>query len=174
MSPSTNETSAIVSVWSCPAVPTAVLPPNPSLIFDSFCQDQGTCPRALFFRATTFPLIARMPCGATVHTLPQTPSQVMPAAHRHICSSPRYSSTAHKRWRERGERVRVSGLFQKKKKKWAVLLSKNFPCIAVKRRTQGNCQEQKVGERSQHVNSSDMVYVIFKIETSDKLISVQL
>lgn len=104
-----------------------------------------------FFRATTFPLIARMPCGATVHTLPQTPSQVMPAAHRHICSSPRYSSPAHERWRERGERGRASGLFQKKKKKWAVLLSKNFPHIAVKRRTQGNCQEQKVGKRSQHV-----------------------
>lgn len=104
-----------------------------------------------FFRATTFPLIARMPCGATVHTLPQTPSQVMPAAHRHICSSPRYSSTAHERWRQRGERGRASGLFQEKKKKWAVLLSKNFPRIAVKRRTQGNCQEQKVGKRSQHV-----------------------
>lgn len=72
-------------------------------LFDSFCQDRGTCPQALFFSwASTFLLIASVPCGATVHTLPETSSQVMPAAHCHISSSPDYSSIAHERWREGG------------------------------------------------------------------------
>lgn len=153
MSPSTNETSTIVSVWFCPAVPTLALPPNPSLLWQLLPGPRNMPPGAFFFWAPTFLLIASVPCGATVRTLPETSSQVMPAAHCHISSSPDYSSTAHERWREGG--CLGLQLFQETKGEelWALLLSKNFPSVAFKKkkRTQGNCQEQKVRKKRQHV-----------------------
>lgn len=137
MSPSTNETSAIVSVWSCPAVPTPALPPNPSLIWQ-LLPGLRNMPPGTFFWAPTFLLIASVPYGATVHTLPETSSQVMPAAHCHISCSPEYSSTPHTNtWEaERGEGVWVYELFQETKGEelWAMLLSKNFLSVTVKKK----------------------------------------
>lgn len=93
-------------------------------------------PGAFFSWAPTFLLIASVPYGATVHTLPETSSQVMPAAHCHISSSPDYSSTQthqHMRGRER-EGVWVYELFQETKGEelWGTLLSKNFLSVTEK------------------------------------------
>lgn len=101
MSPSTNETSTIVSVWSGPAVPTPALPPNPSLIWQ-LLPGLRNMPPGTFFWAPTFLLIASVPYVATVHTLPETSSQVMPAAHCHISSSLHFElHTAHSYMRGR-------------------------------------------------------------------------
>lgn len=78
------------------AVPTPALPPNPSLIWQ-LLPGLRNMPPGTFFWAPTFLLIASVPYGATVHTLPATSSQVMPAAQCHIScwasNSPDYSNT---------------------------------------------------------------------------------
>lgn len=133
MSPSTNETSAIVSVWSCPAVPTAVLPPNPSLIFDSFCQDRGTCPRALFFPSDYFPFNCQ---DALWSNCSHTPSNTQPGnascTPSHLLQSTLQQHSTRemegKGGRERQGVWVVSG--KKKKKKSGLCCSvKTFPVL---------------------------------------------
>lgn len=168
MSPSTNETSAIVSVWSCPAVPTPALPPNPSLIWQ-LLPGPGNMPPGTFFSwAPTFLLIASVPCGATVHTLPETSSQVMPAAHCHISSSPDYSSIAHERWREGGclglwvvsgnKRRGIVGPAAQQKLSQCYSEKKN-----IRELSRIKSLEKESACKMDDLNSSDMVYVISKI-----------
>lgn len=84
------------------AVPTPALPPNPSLIWQ-LLPGLRNMPPGTFFWAPTFLLIASVPCVATVRTLPETSSQVMPAAHCHISSSPDFEQhTTHSHMRGGG------------------------------------------------------------------------
>ncbi len=72
------------------------------------------------------------PC-ATVHTVRETSSQVMPAIHCQICSRLQQHIThQHMRGRER-EAARLHELFQETKGEdlWAALLSKNFLSVTV-------------------------------------------
>lgn len=145
MSPSTNETSAIVSVWFCPAVPTPALPPNPSLIWQ-LLPGLRNMPPGTFFWAPTFLLIASVPYGTTVHTLPETSSQVMPAAHCHISFSPDYSSIPLTNTWE-GERGRVFGsmsCFRKQKERncGPYCSAKTFSLLEWKKRIQGKCKKK--------------------------------
>lgn len=147
MSPSTNETSSIVSVWSCPVVPTPALPPNPSLIWQ-FLPGLGNMPPGTFFpRVPTFVLIASVPCGATFHTLPETSSQVIPAAHRWISSGPDYCSTPHERWKEWGYLCLWLASQNKRRGIVRFLLSKNFPRVTVSKWTQGKGREYSPGSQ---------------------------
>lgn len=79
----------------------------------------------------------------------------MPAAHCHISWSPDYSGTAHERWREGG--CLGPQLFQETigEELWALLLSKNFPSVAVfeqkkKKEHKGTVKNKKFVNR-QHV-----------------------
>lgn len=104
-------------------------------------------PRHFYFRAPTFVLIASVPSGATVHTLPETSSQVMPAAHHHISSSPVYSSTPHERWREQGYLgLWVASRKTKGEELWALLLGKNFPSVTVRKKNTGEVSRIQSGQ----------------------------
>lgn len=87
MSPSTNETSTIVSVWSCLAMPAPILPPNPSFVWQ-LLPGPGNMPMGVFLsfyfffflfllHSTygTFLLIASGACGATVQALLRHPAR---------------------------------------------------------------------------------------------------
>lgn len=85
----------LVLPWPCPP---PALPPDPSFTFDSFCQDRrehahGHCFFFLLPPSDNFPFN----CQDTVHTLPQTASQVMPAAHRHILLQSTLCAAQHTR-----------------------------------------------------------------------------
>lgn len=102
MSPSTNETSAIVSVWSCLAMPTPILPPNPSFLWQ-LLPGPGNMPTGpfliyfFFCIAPTFLLIASVSCGATVHALLKTSSQVK-LRQLHTVTSAGVQRHPHGRW----------------------------------------------------------------------------
>lgn len=159
MSPSTNETSAIVSVWSGPAVPTPALPPNPSLIWQ-LLPGLRNMPPGTFFWAPTFLLIASVPYVATVHTLPETSSQVMPAAHCHISSSPHFElHTAHSYMRGReGGCSSLSCFWKQKVRNWGpCCLAKTFSVLQCRRKEKK--KTGKVSEESLHCRIGASIFL---------------
>lgn len=145
MSPSPNETSSIVSVWSSPvrAHPSTALPPNPSFSWQLLPGLRNMPPGTFFFQAPTFLLIASVSYGAVIHshthTLAETSRQVMPLTHCHISFSPNCSSATltnrggtgreggMKEEERRGVFGSVTSCFRKQKaENCRPLLSKNF------------------------------------------------
>lgn len=144
--------------------------PTQSILYLTASARTGEhAPRHFFFPwAPTFLLIASVPCGATVHTLPETSSQVMPAAHCHISSSPDYSSTAHERWREGGclglwvvsgnKRRGIVGPAAQQKLSQCYSEKKN-----IRELSRIKSLEKEPACKMDDLSSSDMVYVISKI-----------
>lgn len=131
-----------------------------------------------FLPATTFPLIAKMPCGATVHTLPQTSSQVMPAVHRHICSRPQLPRCSTPEMEGEGERDRV----REGESVWVVSGGKKTLCCSAKKvcseekNTEGTDKNEKrscAKEQTCKIDdlNSSGICVMCQIESGDKLIS---
>lgn len=125
--------------WPCP--PWLSHPIHP--LVDSFCQDWGTCPQALFFLSTYFSFNCHYALWSNCSHTRETSSQVMPVAHCHISSSPDYSNPPlTSTWEGEREGVRAYHLFQETKSQelWGTLLSKNFLSVEVpkKKATKGS------------------------------------
>lgn len=144
MSPSTNETSAIVSVWSCPAVPTPALPPNPSLIWQLLPGLRNMPPGTFFFWAPTFSFNCQRALWSNCSHTPRNiqPGKCQPHTVT-LAPSPDYSSTAlANTWEGEREGVRVVSGNKRRGIVGHAAQQKLSQCYSEKKRPQGKCKKK--------------------------------